>query len=74
MRWNLKTKTTVLPDEFIAHRAGMILLVITCLGSCQNCSIQLVLNVGSHENRIMDITSNQLDLVVLVEDTIGGRR
>ncbi|KAI0305410.1 DNA-directed RNA polymerase [Multifurca ochricompacta] len=70
------TNTTVLPDEFIAHRLGMIPLVstncdeairysrdCTCLESCQNCSIELVLNVACNENRTMDITSNHLDVV-----------
>ncbi|KAI0000575.1 DNA-directed RNA polymerase [Russula vinacea] len=71
------TNTTVLPDEFIAHRLGMIPLVstncdeairysrdCTCLESCQNCSIELILNVACHESRTMDITSNHLDVVV----------
>jgi DNA-directed RNA polymerase II subunit RPB3 len=94
------TNTTVLPDEFIAHRLGMIPLVsancdeairysrvcvavlshigppspgithslfcqdCTCLESCQNCSIELVLNVACNESRTMDITSNHLDVVV----------
>jgi DNA-directed RNA polymerase II subunit RPB3 len=91
------TNTTVLPDEFIAHRLGMIPLVstncdeairysrvraalshieplyrilnatacqdCTCLESCQNCSIELVLNVACNESRTMDITSNHLDVV-----------
>jgi DNA-directed RNA polymerase II subunit RPB3 len=35
----------------------------TCLESCQNCSIELVLNVACNENRTMDITSNHLDVV-----------
>jgi len=71
-----ETNTTVLPDEFIAHRLGMIPLVsancdeairysrdCTCLESCQNCSIELVLNVACSENRTMDVTSNHLDVV-----------
>jgi DNA-directed RNA polymerase II subunit RPB3 len=89
------TNTTVLPDEFIAHRLGMIPLVstncdeairysrvrtalfshripstqrracqdCTCLESCQNCSIELILNVACNESRTMDITSNHLDVV-----------
>ncbi|KAI0280985.1 hypothetical protein BGY98DRAFT_960338 [Russula aff. rugulosa BPL654] len=70
------TNTTVLPDEFIAHRLGMIPLVssncdeairysrdCTCLESCQNCSIELVLNVACNESRTMDVTSNHLDVV-----------
>ncbi|KAN0130830.1 DNA-directed RNA polymerase, RBP11-like dimerization domain containing protein [Lactarius tabidus] len=70
------TNTTVLPDEFIAHRLGMIPLVsnncdeairysrdCTCLESCQNCSIELLLSVACNENRTMEITSNHLDVV-----------
>jgi len=71
-----ETNTTVLPDEFIAHRLGMIPLVsancdeairysrdCTCLESCQNCSIELVLNVACNENRTMDVTSNHMEVV-----------
>jgi DNA-directed RNA polymerase II subunit RPB3 len=35
----------------------------TCLESCQNCSIELVLNVACNENRTLDINSNHLDVV-----------
>ena len=35
----------------------------TCLESCQNCSIELVLNVACNESRTMDVTSNHLDVV-----------
>lgn len=71
-----ETNTTVLPDEFIAHRLGMIPLVsnncdeairnsrdCTCLESCQNCSIELLLSVACNENRTMEVTSNHLDVV-----------
>ncbi|KAI9449409.1 DNA-directed RNA polymerase II, subunit 3, partial [Lactarius psammicola] len=71
-----ETNTTVLPDEFIAHRLGMIPLIsnncdeairysrdCTCLESCQNCSIELSLSVACNENRTMEITSNHLDVV-----------
>jgi len=72
----IETNTTVLPDEFIAHRLGMIPLVstnceeairytrdCTCLVSCQYCSIELRLNVACDESRTMDVTSNHLDVV-----------
>ena len=36
----------------------------TCLESCQNCSIELVLNVACNESRTMDVNSNHLDVVV----------
>ena len=89
-----ETNTTVLPDEFIAHRLGMIPLVsnncdeairysrvrsydilyshraltpifkdCTCLESCQNCSIELLLSVACNENRTMEVNSNHLDVV-----------
>jgi hypothetical protein len=35
----------------------------TCLESCQNCSIELILNVACNENRTMDVTSDHLDVV-----------
>ncbi|KAI0268804.1 DNA-directed RNA polymerase [Gloeopeniophorella convolvens] len=70
-----EANTTVLPDEFIAHRLGMIPLIsmncdeairysrdCTCLQSCQNCSIELILHVACNENRTMDVTSNHLDV------------
>ncbi|KAI9442536.1 insert subdomain of RNA polymerase alpha subunit [Lactarius indigo] len=73
---DFETNTTVLPDEFIAHRLGMIPLVsnncdeairysrdCTCLDSCQNCSIELSLSVACNENRTMEVTSNHLDVV-----------
>ncbi|KAI0318282.1 hypothetical protein OF83DRAFT_1057155 [Amylostereum chailletii] len=73
----VEANTTVLPDEFIAHRLGMIPLVsnnceeairfnrdCTCQTVCQNCAIELTLNVACHENKTMDITSNHLDFVI----------
>ncbi|KAI0035882.1 DNA-directed RNA polymerase [Vararia minispora EC-137] len=72
----METNTTVLPDEFIAHRLGMIPLVsancdeairynrdCTCSTSCQNCAVELRLNVSCNENRTMEVTSNHLDVV-----------
>ncbi|KAI0063680.1 hypothetical protein BV25DRAFT_1801724 [Artomyces pyxidatus] len=73
----VETNTSVLPDEFIAHRLGMIPLVsnncdeamrysrdCTCLSSCQNCSIELSLNVACSESRTMDITSDHLEVIL----------
>ncbi|KAA1474279.1 RBP11-like subunits of RNA polymerase [Dentipellis sp. KUC8613] len=73
----IESNTTVLPDEFIAHRLGMIPLISTnceeairynrdcnCLATCPNCSIELRLDVACNDNRTMDITSNHLDVVV----------
>ncbi|KAI0745370.1 DNA-directed RNA polymerase [Earliella scabrosa] len=73
----IETNTTVLPDEFIAHRLGMIPLVstqcdeamrytrdCTCEVRCQYCAIELQLNVSCSEaGRTMDITSNMLEVV-----------
>ncbi|KAF7981855.1 hypothetical protein HWV62_31401 [Athelia sp. TMB] len=80
----IETNTTVLPDEFIAHRLGMIPLVstncdeairytrdCTCLVKCKYCSIELRLNVACHEARTMDVTSNHLDVVAIGEQ-YGG--
>ncbi|KAJ7218049.1 insert subdomain of RNA polymerase alpha subunit [Mycena pura] len=76
-----KTNTTVLPDEFIAHRLGMIPLVssncdegmrftrdCTCLAACQYCSVQLKLDVACHNNTTMDITSNHLEVTPYVNE------
>ncbi|KAF7321300.1 Mechanosensitive ion channel protein [Mycena kentingensis (nom. inval.)] len=70
-----QSNTTVLPDEFIAHRLGMVPLVsnnceaamrytrdCTCLAACQYCSIQLKLDVSCHGNNTMDVTSNHLEV------------
>ncbi|KAF8210293.1 DNA-directed RNA polymerase [Mycena galopus ATCC 62051] len=71
----IQANTTVLPDEFIAHRLGMIPLVssncdegmrytrdCTCMAACQYCSIQLKLDVACHNNTTMDITSDHLEV------------
>ncbi|KAL0072386.1 RNA polymerase II subunit 3 [Marasmius tenuissimus] len=68
-----ETNTTVLPDEFISHRLGMIPLVSTgcdeamrytrdcnCTSSCPYCSITLVLNISCPEAVTLDVTSNHL--------------
>ncbi|KAJ7462328.1 DNA-directed RNA polymerase II, subunit 3 [Mycena galericulata] len=71
----IQANTTVLPDEFIAHRLGMIPLVssnclegmrynrdCTCMAACRYCAIQLRLDVACHNNTTMDITSNHLEV------------
>ncbi|KAI0930304.1 hypothetical protein AcW1_009037 [Taiwanofungus camphoratus] len=72
----IETNTTVLPDEFIAHRLGQIPLVstncdegmrytrdCTCISWCQYCAIELTLNVASHDEfNTMDVTSAHLDV------------
>ncbi|KAI5889546.1 RBP11-like subunits of RNA polymerase [Schizophyllum commune H4-8] len=71
-----ETNTTVLPDEFIAHRLGMVPLIsdnceegmrytrdCTCLSWCQYCAIELVLDVKcTEDNMSMDVTSKHLDV------------
>ncbi|KAJ6499282.1 DNA-directed RNA polymerase II, subunit 3 [Mycena sanguinolenta] len=71
----IQANTTVLPDEFIAHRLGMIPLIssncdeamrytrdCTCMAACQYCSVQLRLDVACDNNTTMDITSNHLEV------------
>ncbi|KAG1732220.1 DNA-directed RNA polymerase II, subunit 3 [Suillus paluster] len=72
----IEANTTVLPDEFIAHRIGMVPLVSTncdegirytrdclCLSGCRYCSIELRLDVLCNDNRTMDVTSNHLEVI-----------
>jgi len=72
----IETNTTVLPDEFIAHRLGMVPLQSSncdeairytrdciCLAGCAFCSMMLVLNVACHDDNTMDVTSNHLEVV-----------
>ncbi|KAF8625441.1 hypothetical protein AX15_005398 [Amanita polypyramis BW_CC] len=79
----IEINTTVLPDEFIAHRLGMIPLTSTncdeairytrdciCLAGCDFCTVNLVLHVSCQESHTMDITSDHLE--VLPPDTRGG--
>ncbi|KAG8764156.1 45 kDa subunit of RNA polymerase II, partial [Ceratobasidium sp. 423] len=71
----IEGNTTVLPDEFLAHRLGMVPLIstncdealrytrdCTCISRCKYCSVELYLNVSS-TNQPVDITSNNLDIV-----------
>ncbi|KAG5726060.1 DNA-directed RNA polymerase II subunit RPB3 [Termitomyces sp. T112] len=72
----IEINTTVLPDEFIAHRLGMVPLIstncdeairntrdCTCLAGCDSCSLMLHLNVQCNDDSTMDVTSHYLDLV-----------
>ncbi|KZT08318.1 insert subdomain of RNA polymerase alpha subunit [Laetiporus sulphureus 93-53] len=72
----VETNTSVLPDEFIAHRLGMVPLNshncdegmrytrdCTCLGWCQFCAVELSLDVACNESVTMDVTSAHLDLI-----------
>ncbi|KAJ3528338.1 hypothetical protein NM688_g8012 [Phlebia brevispora] len=73
----IQTNTTVLPDEFIAHRLGMVPLVstgceesmrysrdCTCSSFCKYCSVILTLNVSCSEaETTVNITSDHLEVV-----------
>ena len=69
----IENNTTVLCDEFIAHRLGLIPLVSSavgkfnftrdcnCMQHCPNCSVELVLNVRcTEEGTTLDVTSRSL--------------
>jgi len=69
----IETNTTVLTDEFIAHRLGLIPLTSTdvdknfvytrecnCTNYCSECSVELNLNVKCTEDRTMEVTSRAL--------------
>jgi len=71
----IEINTTVLPDEFIAHRLGMVPLLssncdeairytrdCTCLVGCQNCAILLVLHVSCNDDTTMNVTSDHLEV------------
>lgn len=68
----IASNTSVLADEFIAHRLGLVPLVSDaveefrdgrecgCMGSCQNCSVELTLNVRCSEDHTQDVTTAEL--------------
>lgn len=72
----IEENTTVLPDEMIAHRLGMVPLNsenldrfvpnytrdCTCMGYCDNCSVLISLHARCNDTRTMEVTSR--DLVV----------
>ncbi|KIM40123.1 hypothetical protein M413DRAFT_73620 [Hebeloma cylindrosporum] len=81
----IETNTTVLPDEFIAHRLGMVPLQSSncdeairytrdciCLAGCAFCSMMLVLNVACHDDNTMDITSNHLEVIPFPSEDDGA--
>ncbi|OZJ02892.1 hypothetical protein BZG36_03809 [Bifiguratus adelaidae] len=68
----IETNTTVLADEFIAHRLGMIPIDsaevekikytrdCTCSQYCQDCSVELTLHVKCTDDRTKDVSSRDL--------------
>ncbi|KAJ8517151.1 hypothetical protein ONZ45_g5609 [Pleurotus djamor] len=71
----IDVNTTVLPDEFIAHRLGMVPLLstacdeamrytrdCTCFAGCALCTIWLSLSVICTDDRTIDINSNHLEV------------
>ncbi|EJD02966.1 insert subdomain of RNA polymerase alpha subunit [Fomitiporia mediterranea MF3/22] len=72
----LEMNTSVLPDEFIAHRLGMVPLIstnceeairynrdCTCEVHCDFCTVSLMLDVTCGEDGNLDVTSNHLDVI-----------
>lgn len=68
----IESNTSVLADEFLAHRLGQVPLVssrvkefrysrdCSCAGGCSACSVELTLNVRCEGEQTRDVTSNEL--------------
>lgn len=69
---DIEENSTVLSDEFLSHRLGLIPLVSTdasnivytrdcnCTGYCTRCSVELYLNVRCTDDRTKSVTSRDL--------------
>ena len=74
---DIAENTSVLPDEMIVHRLGMIPLNsenldalvpnvprdCTCMGFCEFCSVELHLHARCNNNRTLEVTSRDLHVV-----------
>ncbi|KAG1440219.1 hypothetical protein G6F56_012010 [Rhizopus delemar] len=60
----IETNTTVLADEFLAHRLGMVPIDsredCTCSQYCSECSVELTLHVKCTDDRTKDVTTRDL--------------
>jgi len=68
----IETNTSVLPDEFIAHRLGLVPLAsgrvkefkytrdCSCMQYCEKCSVELSLHVRCTEDQTRDVSSVEL--------------
>ncbi|KAL0144672.1 DNA-directed RNA polymerase [Mucor lusitanicus] len=68
----IETNTTVLADEFLAHRLGMVAIDsrdvdklrytrdCTCSQYCSDCSVELTLHVKCTDDRTKDVTTRDL--------------
>jgi len=82
----ISENTTVLPDEMIAHRLGMIPLNsenldryirnwtrdCTCMGFCDNCSVELTLHARCNDTRTMEVTSKDLVVSPAEDGSVRG--
>ncbi|KAH3681675.1 hypothetical protein WICPIJ_007363 [Wickerhamomyces pijperi] len=78
------SNTTVLADEFISHRLGLIPLHsedvdsllysrdCTCDDYCTKCSVELMLNVEASEEGIMSVYSSDFDITSRISGSLIG--
>ncbi|EIM21360.1 DNA-directed RNA polymerase II subunit RPB3 [Wallemia mellicola CBS 633.66] len=82
---NIEENSSVLVDEFIAHRLGMVPLISTacdklinynrdcvCLDHCPKCSVELELNIKCTTPETVLVTSNHLQIKGQVANDTSG--